>query len=47
MGGVWGGVFPSPPGGGALVQTEFFLHSSPKAGLNAVLGVGEGQNVDH
>jgi len=25
------------------VQTECFLYSSPKAGLNAVLGIDEGQ----
>jgi len=32
-----------------LVQTESFLYSSPKAGLNAVLGlgIGEGQNVPY
>jgi len=30
-----------------LVQTECFLYSSPKAGLNAVLGIEEGQNAKH
>ena len=30
-----------------LVQTECFLCRLPKAGLNAVLGIGEGQNAKH
>jgi len=30
-----------------LGQTECFLYSSPKAGLNVVLGIGEGQNAKH
>jgi len=30
-----------------LVQTERFLYSSPKAGLSAVIGTGEGQNSKH
>jgi len=30
-----------------VVQTVCFLYSSPKAGLNAVLGIGEGQNAKH
>jgi len=30
-----------------LVQAECFLYSSPKAGLNAVLGTSEGKNAKH
>jgi len=52
---VWGGGALSPEKNcrfsilkrPILVQTECFLYSSPKAGLNAVLGIGEGQNAKH